>query len=230
MACANVGEIWYFALRARAEPLRMLASHAKLAYTDRIITFPEWGELKATCPGGGLPVLKLPSGELMGESGDILLHIAKQAPPELQLVPADEKLAAAATLMYTTINTPPVGMVNPLNNWFSAEESAAKLPEALPPIFAKLAGLTDALKDDKPFFGGDKPHWAEFGLFHILNNLKNLKGGNDGLRQLGEKWVRWYANFGELPGVKEYVANRPRSGTGETGKEGSLMATTNLDA
>ena len=123
MATTNVGEIMYFPLRARAEPLRLLCNYAQLSYTDRIVQFEEWLTVKPTTPKGAMPVLTQPSGEAMPETADIARHLAAMAPKDLGLMPEDEAGQKEAARLFDISNTRPCAMVMPLTNWFSAEVS-----------------------------------------------------------------------------------------------------------
>ena len=58
------GSLMYFPLRARGEAIMMLAAHARLDLKYEFIHFSSWPELKPKMPGGTLPILRLPSGEL----------------------------------------------------------------------------------------------------------------------------------------------------------------------
>lgn len=53
--------IWYFDGYGRAEPIRLLLTHANVSWEDWPIPFKDWyhpeGKLKASMPGNGLPQL-----------------------------------------------------------------------------------------------------------------------------------------------------------------------------
>eukprot|EP00287_Rhodomonas_sp_CCMP768_P004648 CAMPEP_0196723330 /NCGR_PEP_ID=MMETSP1091-20130531/5461_1 /TAXON_ID=302021 /ORGANISM="Rhodomonas sp., Strain CCMP768" /LENGTH=235 /DNA_ID=CAMNT_0042065217 /DNA_START=54 /DNA_END=761 /DNA_ORIENTATION=- len=227
MTTVNVGEILYFPLRARAEPLKFLCEYAKLGYSDKVVQFDEWAEIKPTIPGGSLPVLVKPGGEMLPETADIARHIAMLAPKELELMPEDESKAKAAAYIFDVGNEQPVSMLNPLTNWFSAEESASKVGGILPDVMKTLVAVSDDLPEDKPFFGGDKPHYGDFGLFHYIDILRTLDDAE--YRKLGDKWAAWYSSMANLPGVKELLLSRPKAGTGEVGRPGSRVHTMPLD-
>lgn len=43
-----VGELYYFGVRGRAEPIRLIMHYAGVAYTLRTVEHSEWGDLKPT--------------------------------------------------------------------------------------------------------------------------------------------------------------------------------------
>eukprot|EP00493_Phyllostaurus_siculus_P011586 UN11748 len=58
----KVPELSYFSLRARADPIRMVAKYTGFEFEDRFVSFPEWGQLKKKMPTGQLPVLQKADG------------------------------------------------------------------------------------------------------------------------------------------------------------------------
>ena len=67
----------YFPLYGRAEPQRLLLSHANVPYVNNLITFADWPALKETMPGGCMPCLEFPDGKKMGETKDIMKFLGK---------------------------------------------------------------------------------------------------------------------------------------------------------
>ena len=83
--------VHYFDLRARAESTKLMLAYAKVPYELHRVTFPEWGEAKASgkiAVFGQLPSITTPSGKLVSQSGAIIRYIAKVC----NLVPSDEDL------------------------------------------------------------------------------------------------------------------------------------------
>ena len=160
----------YFPLRARAEPLKMILGHCKISYVDRQVPFAEWGAWKASGsvpPGktGGvqLPVLELEDGTLLPESLDIAKHVWTLAGK--QVTGAADLLWALNDKRDGAFNSPDfvvAGLVNPLLNWFSAEDAAPKIPPhvaGFPAFFEYLAPLLD--EEPGPFFGGAEPSYGK---------------------------------------------------------------------
>mmetsp|Transcript_7804 Transcript_7804/g.19348 ORF Transcript_7804/g.19348 Transcript_7804/m.19348 type:complete len:242 (+) Transcript_7804:55-780(+) len=226
----------YFPLRARAEPLKMILGHCKISYVDRQVPFAEWGAWKASGsvpPGktGGvqLPVLELEDGTFLPESLDIAKHVWTLA---------GKPVTGTADLLWALndkrdgpFNSPDfvvAGLVNPLLNWFSAEDAAPKIPPhvaGFPAFFEYLAPLLD--EEPGPFFGGAEPSYGDFQIFHIADNLSTLDGGATmtALEATQPALTAWYQAMLQLPAVADHLAARPKPGSGEVGRPGSLIAT-----
>ena len=93
----------YFALPGRGLVARVCFGAASVPYTNKVVTFPEFKELKPTLPLGQLPVLTLPSGRVVCQSGAIARYAATLAglngksPEETLLI--DEIVTCAEELM-----------------------------------------------------------------------------------------------------------------------------------
>ena len=59
-------KLYYFALYARAEPARMMLTHAGADWEDAITAGDDWKALKPNVPGGQMPCLELADGTRMG--------------------------------------------------------------------------------------------------------------------------------------------------------------------
>ena len=64
--------IHYFGFHVRADPHRMLLTHAKVPFEDKRYTLEEWPSHKASMPNGQLPALELKDGTMLGQSNAIL--------------------------------------------------------------------------------------------------------------------------------------------------------------
>lgn len=229
----------YFQLRARAEPLRMLLRFACIAYEDKLYSPADWKDAKATMPEGrgvpgvatrppgnrALPVLDLPSGGRVVETSEIARTIAKLAGD--LLVPTDEhKLVQAQGIWEATMNFP-MYWVQPLLSSYQQEQAEAILrgetPEGtihgniadLPFSYSQLRGAFEnweAQLGDGPFFGGERPHYGDFAMFHAFEAYRLLDPvGSEGLTRLEAH----AAHVAALPAVASYLAERPASGHGE---------------
>ena len=67
----------YFPLYGRAEPLRLLLSHANVPYVNHHITFEDWPQYKPTMPGECMPCLEFLNGKKMGETKHIMKFLGK---------------------------------------------------------------------------------------------------------------------------------------------------------
>ena len=69
----------YFDVYGRAEPVRMMLSHAKVDFVDDRIAFEAWPALKMSkFGGGGLPMITLNNGKMIGQTMPILRLLARQ--------------------------------------------------------------------------------------------------------------------------------------------------------
>jgi len=72
MEAQNEYTLHYFPLMARGEPIRMLLTHANIAFEDKRITMEDWPNHKASMPNGQMPAIDLKDGTRMGQSNAIL--------------------------------------------------------------------------------------------------------------------------------------------------------------
>uniref|UniRef100_A0A7S2LXF7 Glutathione transferase n=1 Tax=Zooxanthella nutricula TaxID=1333877 RepID=A0A7S2LXF7_9DINO len=226
-------KLYYFGLRARGEALRMMMRYGGLPYEDHIVPFKDWlAGKKEQVPAGRtgqrqLPLLELPGGDLLPESFDIAMYIAKRTTPSL--LGEDPAQAERLFKLGDTEETPfgsgfkHYHSINPMLNRLPKEEAEALIPAyvaALPGTLKYLAGELGGRR----FFGGDAPHYADFQVWHYVDNMRTLDGGAtlEALGEPGEVLQAWYDAVAALPGVAEYLASRPRLGTGQVGLEGSI--------
>jgi glutathione S-transferase len=243
----------YLPLRARAEPLRMLLRHAKIPYEDEIVAFADWPALKPTVPNNQLPQLVTrpsvdsPSGQtpiLISDTKDIAVHIAKLAGPPI--FPCDENNLRADALdcwliqhatslgPFLAVGRDPwdadsnplgrLGAVNPLLNFVAAEDALQIIPSYLKGARVWLKNVVEPRleRSTGPFFGGEAPHHGDFASFHIVDNICTLDGG-ESIKTVGGKVQRWHAAMHCLEGVASYLLDRPREGSKQVGKPGSLI-------
>ena len=72
-----------------------------------------------------------------------------------------------------------------------------------------------------PFFGGQRPHYGEFGLWACVDALQLL--APERAAQFGAPWQAWHARMAGLPGAKEYLAARPQPTHPGLGFQGSVI-------
>jgi glutathione S-transferase len=238
----------YFPLRARAEPLRMLFRHARVEVADEVVSFSAWPAIKPTVRNQKLPQLLLDDGELLPETVDIALHVAKLATerdPVRPLLPADADEAREAEYCWREAHetsvpflgspwseaTPwnaRIGACNSLLNMLAVEEARPLIPLYLEGARPWLQGLESRLDVMKaPFFGGSMPHHGDFASWHLADQITTLDGGA-ALRTCDLKVQLWYASVAMLPAVASYIAERPQAGTGQVGLPGSLLHTSSV--
>ena len=208
----------------------MAAAFSGVHVTDTLVTIgfegAQWpGDLKAQMPMGQLPVLRLADGTLMPESVDITMHIATRPgiAPDRQLLTDD-----TARRFLELSQARPLSICNPLLNWFTAEEAQPQLaalgaaaPEHWAPVEAQLSA------SGGPFLAGAVPGVGDLGLCHCASNYAALVPGV--FDAFSPAFGTWRAAVAGLPGVREYLAERPKTGTGEIGRPGSIAQIKALD-
>lgn len=197
----------------------MLAAHAGLELKYEFVHFSSWPEMKPKIPGGTLPVLRLPSGELFpkqagSETKDILIHLAQQSGGKIALEGQDDLFEVANKTLI---------MANPYLNFFPAEKiESDEGKEFITMAKAELEKLEAGLSTS--FLAGDQIGWVDFALWTIIDNLRTLNPAvTDGCPKLCE----WLERVKGLDRVADYLAQRPKGGPFETGiygKPGSIMA------
>ena len=70
---------------------------------------------------------------------------------------------------------------------------------------------------------------GDFQIFHYVDNICTLDGGFTIRNRISQGHSRalldWYGSVKSLPAIKNYLSARPRPGTGEIGKPGSIINT-----
>eukprot|EP01013_Petalomonas_cantuscygni_P006137 TRINITY_DN169_c0_g1_i1.p1 TRINITY_DN169_c0_g1~~TRINITY_DN169_c0_g1_i1.p1 ORF type:complete len:245 (-),score=46.69 TRINITY_DN169_c0_g1_i1:588-1322(-) len=224
-------ELIYFPLRARTESIWYALRYAKIPCTDRAVALADWPQVKPTLPPGKtgerqVPVLRCADGTLMPETADIGKYIAQLSsttPGARSILPSDPAAAKAAQELYEETQQKPLVMGNFLFSWLEKEEAPAKIAEWVPVVKAWLTetAIKHGIADGKqPFFAGATPGLGDFGVAHVIDNLLSLHPS--ALTELPRGLVEWARRVRQLPGVKEYLAERPRGGSGKVGRPGSL--------
>lgn len=231
----SVGSLIYFEFRARGEPPHLCAAYAGLRLDNQRLPFSEYGWMKQTSPNGLCPWLVRPDGSLVAETLDICQHLASlRSPAGRPLAPSDE----VQLRLFEVSNTPPL-MHWPDN---SNPENCAWLlnmypwTEAQPRVSAYLARVAPVLKqleaqleksgvegggEGRPFFGGRTPGVGDIGLWSTIDTI--LAIAPHALDSDAPRLREWYSAFAALPGVEEYISNRPQLGARSLGNRGSLM-------
>eukprot|EP00929_Paragymnodinium_shiwhaense_P079489 TRINITY_DN41390_c0_g1_i2.p1 TRINITY_DN41390_c0_g1~~TRINITY_DN41390_c0_g1_i2.p1 ORF type:complete len:193 (+),score=46.73 TRINITY_DN41390_c0_g1_i2:301-879(+) len=172
---------------------------------------------------------------MMPEGIDIARYVAEKCNPSL--MPSDDKMKEKAFMLYNLQDEEDdgsglyprfknYGCVNPLLNFFPREESEKRIPEYLSDVRAAVKYLAEELGDG-PFFCGEAVTYADFGVFHYVDNIRTLDGGAamDRLGDAGAKLRSWEQAMREIPAIAECLAERPQPGTGAVGKAGSIINT-----
>jgi glutathione S-transferase len=216
--------------------LRMLLRYSGQEYNDVVSPFADWMERKASMPLNDAGAQTLPvygwEAELLPESAAIAAKISRDAGSPLWPADAEAQHAAATFWAYNDSHVAPwchpdgiirLGMINPLLNWFSEADAQPMITRYFTGVPTVLQLLSRDLGDGL-FFGGKAPWYGEFVVFHCLDNIQTLDGGTALASSDASDALRaWMAAMAALPGVEEYLAERPQPGSQEVGREGSII-------
>lgn len=210
--------LYYFPVRGRAEPIKLILAYAAVPHTFQSIPFADWPRHKedeAICPFGQLPALQLPSGRIIAQASAILHYVAKIA----GVYPDDPETAAVAHMLQEL--SLDLIFINPLCNFFppDSDNFAAKKEEYFTTTLPRVATYATRILGSNDFFGGDSPHFGDFALFHYLDLSTFIE--SECLKSFPEL-TSWLLRMRHLPTIAEYLSRRENV---KAGFPGSLMAT-----
>lgn len=228
-------KLYYFDLRARGEPLQYLLQHSQMDWEDCVVLLEDWASGtfdKTILPSGKsgaveLPVLSITDGTneatmMMPESHDIAKWIAERCEPSL--LGSTPKLQAKSERLFDFYNEK-WDIVDPILNYFSMEEAAKHLPKMVDSLEEILSYLTNEIQEDGPYVCGSNLTYADFAIFHLLDNLGTLVG-EDNLLEIAapnDTLRAYYDTMYRLPSVSGRLMERPVAGTGKVGRKGSII-------
>lgn len=187
----------YFPARSRGESIRMMLKHHKIPFEDILISGPEFGAMKSSLPSGQLPILEV-HGKNYPESGSILRFIGQvigSTPKDpVQFLKADAAYEVSRGLF----------LIDPIVNMFKGEQQKETYDKYYAQLPQKLNCLSDLLGETH-FYGGDAPCYADFGVWHYLDNTETVKPGSVAPQNLKD-WMQRVASLSE---VAKYLAERP---------------------
>eukprot|EP01039_Chlorochromonas_danica_P009266 gene9266-10230_t len=195
--------LYYFPLRARAEPIRMMFFYGNIPFSDVIIPMTEWKGIKEQgelAPFGQLPCLRLPNGEIIAQSGAIARFAAKLA----RLYPEDAVAAAKADMIFEFAQE--LNMINPLLNFWPVTTDMWKNNyESFFNALPHHLEAADKLLGRGPFFGGPSPHYGDIAMFHILDSCFTMEPSCLDKHPRLKQFVEAVSG---LPGVSHYLEVR----------------------
>ena len=200
--------LYYLPLRARMESTRLVLASGDVPYDFVELSFAEWGvakPLNEICNFNQLPSIRTKKGTVISQSGAIIRYAAKLA----GCFPADLDEAAEADMLQEL--TQEMNLINPVMCYFpidsdSYKEKYATYFAAFP---AQIAAAQKILGDRK-FYGGDKPHYGDFSLFHICDSTELVLPGS---LEPYPAINAWFHAMNALPAVAAYLASRPTGAT-----------------
>ncbi|XP_066247987.1 glutathione S-transferase-like [Euwallacea similis] len=188
----------YFNAAGRAEPIRYILSFAGQEFEDSRISREEWLTLKSKTPFGKVPVLEI-EGKLVSQSNVIARYLAKQfgllGQDEATALRADELVGALDDMRMVTMRK--FREENP-----AAVENLQKEENYFLDKFEKIV-----TESSSGFLAGSQITWADLTFASILSSepiseeiLKSYPGLS-----------AYVAKINNLPGIKQYLAQRPKS-------------------
>jgi len=193
----------------------MTAAGSGVQYTMKTLSGEEWKSFKEEQgklePKGiqSLPYVTKPDGSLMAETCDVMKYLAELGGDAFVIDDATYKLAERANAPPFSLADPYLNLPDPVREQFGyatpPEQVLADLVEGFKTVAGELG--------DKNFFAGEKPGYGEVYIFHNINNALTWKGA-ELEAAVGEEAMKplkaFHDRFSELPGIKEYLAARPK--------------------
>mmetsp|Transcript_242 Transcript_242/g.599 ORF Transcript_242/g.599 Transcript_242/m.599 type:complete len:234 (-) Transcript_242:73-774(-) len=214
-------ELKYPAVRARAETLRMMLHHSNITFTDTVMPFSKIEEERPMAPMGVWPTLTLHGAEgkpVLFESGAIARFIGKHA----ELYPADPLAAARCDAVFEVAQH--LSDLNPLLNMFDEEKRKERGETIIGTALMRLERLNKQFEASEHTFSvGNDPTMGDFHLWHVLDVLELCAPGS--LAKLPGLEAFFVDLVKSSEGMRRYLAERPKPGSGELGAPNSIMMT-----
>ena len=200
--------LYYFPLRGRAEPIRLLLHLAGQAFEDHRIAGPDWAALKPESPLGQMPFLvesDASGTRRIPQSLSILRHLARR----YDLYGKDAAAALACDVLVDTCSDLRTSL-SPLQFGASAKDPELRArygQETLPTHLRRLARLH--AQGPGGFFVGEGPTWADLLAFDSLEAVLALFP--EALADQPEL-AGFVARVRALPALLAYLAERAAAG------------------
>ena len=199
-------KLYYFESRGRAEPSRIILACAGVKYEDVRYTKEQWAEFKPKTPFGSMPVWE-EDGKMLAGSTVIARYLGEKY--GLAGGNAWENAQVANIVDFISDFGREISKV-----FFEKDEEKKKellknfKSEVAPKFLGKLNELAN---NDSSFLWGNKPTWADFILFAILEprGFCNALGREDlSSYPALEKFV---STISALPNIVKWIKERPDS-------------------
>lgn len=194
--------LFYFNVKALAEPLRFLFAYGGIEYEDVRVTRDEWPALKPTMPMGQMPVLEV-DGKRVHQSISMARYLAKQ----VGLSGADAWEDLQIDIVVDTINDfrLKIAVVSYEPEDEIKEKKMVTLNNEVIPFY--LEKLEATTKDNEGHLALGKLTWADVYLAGILDYLnymckKDILEGYPGLKALVE-------SIQAIDSIKAWIEKRP---------------------
>jgi len=197
----------YFGARGFGEPIRYVLAYKKADWENDIVANETWSALKPKTPMGQIPLLTLKDGRQLAQSKAILRFVSR----ELGVAPTNNFEAAEADMLIDSLygdlypKYSPVYMPRFSGNEAESKQKWAAFKKDTLPAFLDLYEKYLAARASG-WFVGDKVSYADFVIGEFMDRIQTLFDP-DCLK--GHPKLAAHAKkVAELPGVKEYIAQR----------------------
>jgi len=198
-------KVIYFPVRGRAEATRLALAFTGTAFEDIRLPGPElFAAYKEKAPFGQFPLLEV-DGKILAQSGSQLRYVARTCGGGV-LCPTDSFEAAVAGSVCDQMSDVGGAIYGAFFGSGSDEAAKAKAVEELKSVkLPKMLAGVIAYLGDKKFFGGDKPHMADFAVSSVIEGAEE-KYGLD--LSAYPTLVKHAAAVRDLPELAAYFAKR----------------------
>ncbi|KAL3914116.1 MAG: hypothetical protein SGILL_006228 [Bacillariaceae sp.] len=226
-------KLYYWNLRARGEILRCMLQHSRLEWEDCVVARKDWEADKYDfLPAGKtgeklLPVLSITDSNgndttLLPESHDIARWIAERCEPTLLGQTPEMEEKCRKVWEYVDVAQ---DIIDPILNWFSMKETEEKIHTYLQEMIEEnLLFLTREIGEG-PYLCGADLSYADFIIFHLLDNMCTLFGEENVLEKaaVNDTLRTFYDKMYRLPAVSGRMMERPLAGREAVGQQGSIL-------
>ena len=199
-------KLYYFPGRGGAEPIRFILAQAEVKYEDIRIGSDKWPEFKPQTPFGVMPVLE-EGGKMLGGSMVIARYLGEKYGLAGSNAWENAQVANVADFIVDLMKE--LGKIHFEKDKGKKEELISKFQaEIVPKYFGKLNELAN---NDTSYLWGNKPTWADFALFVILEPAGFYTTLTEGDLSGYPALQKFVSTISALPNVAKWYAERPNS-------------------
>ena len=197
-------KLYYFPIKARGEPIRLLFAYKGIQYEDIRVPFDKWAETKPNMPFGSMPVLE-EDGKKLGGSNVILQYLAEK--PEFNVAGSNAWENAWLANIGDFIKDFHSEMIklHLEKNEEKKKELEKKFAEETVP---KYLGKLNEMSKDTGYLCCGKLTWPDLFMFNLLEGIVKHKpemlDNFPGLAKLK-------TNVENEPNIAKWLAERPKT-------------------
>ena len=197
-------KLYYFPIRGRGEPIRLLFTYKGIQYEDIRVTGEEWSKTQVNMPFGTMPVLE-EDGKQLGSSNVILRYLAEK--PEFNVAGSNAWENAWLANIGDFIKDFHSELIKLY--WENDEEKKKELQKKFAEeIVPKYLGKLNEMSKDTGYLCYGKLTWPDLFIFNLLEGMGQHKpeivANFPGL-------VKLKANVENEPNIAKWLAERPKT-------------------